>query len=604
MSINVYGLENCFQSSCSDQNSVDTYTGYSSNFPSYNLYNPFTCYFQDSDFTPVGADFDNDGVSEIVIVDNTYLKIYNTLCELEFTIDVGLSIKAMPNIMNYNANAEQEIHVLTNETLEAYEFDGSSYTLINTVDTLSEGDALTCMRIPNDETCFIFEEGSKTVQVYEYSVNIIYDSLNVLSYPFRSFGDFSGVTNSRTGANDVTSFLAPICSQYSSGTTYCDMLEYDGTITTTTNSLNYGLVINGILQQDAFIAKLGSTFRLFVSEILSTTSTNKLGYRIQSLNGANIVNIDSTIVNPIISNWMVGDYNKDGSNEACIIGLLNNTETNNMYISCYDFTGTRFLYENITNKISPLSSPPLNGVIMADFNKSFGTLGFMLYDGIYYLDGSNFTKYVDTGISYNGKSMLIKGNLDGEPAGVFVSGTSSFIISNNNVSTTCGDGICSGFENPLTCAIDCGLNSTGQINYTGDICDTDSQCYSGRCELGECALALSGESCTQNNQCASNECNNGKCTNEGLITLIKNAIGTLFGDDPASLLFVSLVIIAFIVIIVQVGTGSVVISSIVGFFCFIVCVAIGMISLWVLLIMMLILLIVTALLFFSKSQQL
>jgi len=298
---------------------------------------------------------------------------------------------------------------------------------------------------------------------------------------------------------------------------------------------------------------------------------------------------------------MVADYNKNANNKACHI-TVNSTTERSTYFKCYNSIFEETTALNITDVINATKNG-IFGAVLADFNNSKSTLGIGTVEGIYYEDAGTFIKVFDSGFSYDaartGKLITVFGTLDANPALIYTDDTFGFIIKSTSTGVVCGDGECSGLENSLTCPADCSINSSGVVNNTGDGCNVNSDCESGKCEAGFCALKTEGERCTTDNQCYSGECNNNKCTNEGFWTKIKNMIDLLVGKDAVSQFFIAWIIVFVVGVATFIGTKSLPIAGMGAFFTLIFTVFIGMISSWFILITILILVIIAAGLFFG-----
>jgi len=247
---------------------------------------------------------------------------------------------------------------------------------------------------------------------------------------------------------------------------------------------------------------------------------------------------------------------------------------------------------------------------MIDLDNTASTMAIISSSGVFYDNGSSIEYIYSTGVTpshtRNGVPMVLFSDVAGNVGVVYSDDNINLIIKQPTLDILCGDGICQALENAFTCPADCGdpAGTPTDRNDTGDLCFTNENCYSGNCQYGMCEPAPFKAECVQDAQCASLDCNNNRCTREGLATQIKNLFKSLFGSDDLTLLLISLVLIVVLCIGVYLDTKSLVLTVIVGFIGFILCVAMSFISLWVLLIMILITLIIGALIVFTKSQQL
>jgi hypothetical protein len=91
---------------------------------------------------------------------------------------------------------------------------------------------------------------------------------------------------------------------------------------------------------------------------------------------------------------------------------------------------------------------------------------------------------------------------------------------------------------------------------TGEPCQTDDDCASGKCEYGSCVLKQQGVPCIYSTECASGDCHNGLCTKPSLSQNLDNAMNDNFGDDAMSKNIVSIVLMVGIPAVVAIASGG------------------------------------------------
>jgi len=530
----------------------NSFIGYASNYNGIENAVYEKCEIENSVFPVVSADFDNSGVPQIVTTQSSTLKIYDYNCGLVNAITPSGNIRAMPIILNTDGDTLLEIYVINGSSLLGFEYniETGNYDLIKNIDYTEETtnlDAITCVNDGINYTCLAVKQGSKDITLIHITEETTYTNSNALQYAWSSSGSTykTGLANTRTVGN--SDFLTVICGQFTSGISVCDIVDVTGDSIASFNSNNYGFTITSIIHQDAFISKLGGSFRVFVSEKMSTASGSRLSYRIGTLDGTKLVDTSkSDIAEESITNFMVGDYDKDGSNEACIIiknGSFAHNPTNATWLKCYESDISLQTDIDVTDVLNA-SENNFFGAVMADYNTSSSNLGIALYDGIYYQDGSNLVKSYDTNIAKStsrvGRLITVFGNTDASPNSVYTDTSLGFIYRNVASSVNCGDDVCSNSENALTCPVDCGTNASGLVNGTGSPCNNDDDCSNGVCEYGFCALKTANMECTNNNECLSGLCKNNVCTKPSYWDRIDASKVQQFGDDSNTNNFIAL----------------------------------------------------------------
>ena len=452
------------------------YTVYAKNFqnPATDVSNASytSCIPSASIYEPVSMDFNNDGFQEFVISSAHLLQMYDINCQLLNTLDFGSrTISAMPVLLNTDEDAQQEIMVLTDDFLFQFEFN----TLTNNFDILSyinysslnPGlDLFTCpYEISGSEhsRCLAWANGYNSTWVFDITSSTVSELTGNMGTKVRySQNNYNGIAIAKI---DPSHYIAPVC-YVDQGITdrfvRCPMFNASGAFMgNLTSSILSGAFTTAESKLSAFPAKLGSVQRIFISG----KTGGKAFYFITDTSGINLLTVETSSEEP--TPWMVGDYNKDGSNEACIrIHALNS----NHFFRCYNQNLVAIIDYDLGG------AAYFNNGVMADFFPDRAAMGIGDSMGITYYNstGSLFRVY-NKGIGTSGTTIVVNGATGAVPAILFTNGISeSFLLVNTQFNTACGDGICADGENIFTCPSDCNMTCSG---YCGDLnCDSVSPC--------------------------------------------------------------------------------------------------------------------------------
>lgn len=243
------------------------------------------------------------------------------------------------------------------------------------------------------------------------------------------------------------------------------------------------------------------------------------------------------------SNAVFSDFNYDGIIEMCINQDMYRTMTShNYFLNCYD---------SLFNLIYNISTASYYEYISLGKYENTSYMSLLTKDGIYRLNDTNITKIYNLSNinSYQIPLSTIQ-KTDYSNDIVAVSVNNIIIRELTQSLSVCGDGICSLYENPLSCAIDC-FNTNGTINT--DInknptlpCQNDSQCLSGKCIDYRCSYLIVNQVCSADAQCLSQKCTSGKCEQSSLWQWIDQSKNETFGYDAFTSLLVSMLIIIIV----------------------------------------------------------
>jgi hypothetical protein len=570
MVFSVSGNENWFQEANADLNLAggNGFIGFASN---YNNLAPNLsyekCNIDKSLYTPVGTDIDNDLSAEIFVTSTTSKITVNTLeCEVFSEINIiGNKIRAMPVLMNYDEDSKQELVVLTNQTVEWHEYDQDSdnFAMIKQLNyteelNITNLDYLTCNRVENK--CHAYTTQKRNVYEFRPNDNVVTYYVNSstigLSYDLLNNDDYSGTANTRTYGN--TNIYSVICRGKNGNNLLCNILDTDtGELIAEIDEFVSGQALTDIKITSSYIAKVGNLYRVLISGSFSSISGGNF-ILVTDLTGTVLLQESYTGNLKNWSNFVVGDYDKDGDNDACYLERA----SSNLYFTCWD---SSFITPTINQTMNTSHMNYSHHIVVADYNSNEDYLGIGTVEGIFYYSTSTGTVALyNTGVASEGKkgyTMTVTSSAgSGSPSLIYTDSTLGFIVINPLVSEQCGNGVCEDFENAFSCPEDCGVNATGLINETGSPCETDADCDSGKCQDGFCTLNMGGEECTKDSDCISGICQNGICTKETYWQLVEQARKDTYGDDDNTKNFISLFIImggAIAVIMgVVIGFGS------------------------------------------------
>lgn len=263
------------------------------------------------------------------------------------------------------------------------------------------------------------------------------------------------------------------------------------------------------------------------------------------------------------SNIVFTDYNFDGLIEACLFDYRVNGLIGNF--SCYNSAFNKIFSasgEHKNSTYSPfISMMKLNDDDNMVFITRTGIYDFNASDtwNIYNLSYINYVYSMPAGL-------ISKINYSNDIFSVY-----STIIDMLQLKTeivSCGDSICSPFENPLICPEDC-FNQNGTLPQSPYLnptlpCMNNSQCLSGQCIDYRCSYLSVNQACSVDAQCLSDQCTNGICEQSSLAQNLDQAKNEWFGYDDATSNLVALAITLVLSIAVMVIVALVCKSGIVA----------------------------------------
>jgi len=445
------------------------------------------CNLPSSLYTPVSTDLDGDGTQEFILSTSSGIEIYTSACSFVNSLNLGESPNAMPLLNNFDGDEDQEIVILTDDNLEFWSFKNNTFTNEKNINystlqptPLTE---LTCSRetiidpLLNESkqrTCTGFSTtGDQKVYLFYYHNDTVIEKDILTGDNRKPLGGYGGIASTRSGVSESREWYSVICNNIGAGSTNvsCDIINHTGTqYSQFSLDPNTVLGVTSFSKHDVYIGKLQGLLKVFYS----VDNNRKNCHGISDINGNFIVKECDGSNN--YSNYAIGDYDKDGINEACL--LIENSS--GVYFDCYDSAGNTEYSENMTSVMN------FSNIVIADFVPNKTTLGIGSVEGIFYTTPE---RYLTSGIyqdgTYLGNLMVVSSASSGSPIMVYTDDTTGFMIENRLVSASCGNGICEDFESAFSCPSDCGIPEEEDICYSDDDCTTaNPTCLSGKCVRG------------------------------------------------------------------------------------------------------------------------
>lgn len=536
------------------ESSIDEFISFGSHTPSNHLNTSSACTIMvNSLFSPVIGDINSDGVVEVVVATSSNsINIYNANCGFLQSINFGEEIRSMPILLNTDFDPYLDIIVGGVNNIKWFDFDVGldKYIITDSISTLSTVDrGLSCVFDNNMIRCIAVQDLTESLSVYNLTDSsgvTIGLGVNVtpgVTHPFRKPLEFRSYASAKITEPVFFEYM-PCASSNNGAAFYFPIIDFWGVLNLEpiagTDAQNNGLrgcVVN--------TGSLGNTNDY--SGIFGVGADNNENYHAYIFDTAGNSRINF-FAGSDMSNWALADANIDASNEACLLYL--NASTNTDQIVCYDASYTRIFDKQLN------VSDGYRGFAMAQFDNSNDMLEFVTADGIYRYDSvsdsftliSNFSSFVT---DVNG-SIIVSELSTSRDNGVFYTESSKITIFSftSAINVSCGDGICSGSESPLTCPGDCLINISApdqDLLPAGEGCGTNSSlCQSGFCLYGFCTLKGTASECSFDHECVSNSCVSGKCRKAGLWDTLDAGKDESFGDDTNTNNLISLVTMATI----------------------------------------------------------
>jgi hypothetical protein len=254
-----------------------------------------------------------------------------------------------------------------------------------------------------------------------------------------------------------------------------------------------------------------------------------------------------------------------------------------------------------------------NYIAMGKFTDS-PFMSLLTNDGIYFFNSTDFYNvynYTDRKTYQLPISLMQKTAYSNDIIRVASDATYLYLITSQ--AAMCGDGVCSPFENPLTCPTDCfNINATLPVSAlfsVNDFCMSDMECSTGFCDVNKCSLKTGNMDCNLNAECLSNSCSHEKCTDAGISSNFQNMIKNLFGFNAGDGVLFYL-IIAGIIFLIGIGASIYTVhyipavASIVFDIIILICFTfIGITPAWLLLVTIILCFIIAFILFMIVSRQ-
>lgn len=274
----------------------------------------------------------------------------------------------------------------------------------------------------------------------------------------------------------------------------------------------------------------------------------------------NGVNNDEMILFYDLSLNLLKAIKGTGFNEK-YLGSIADVDYNGVNEFCYiedDYTDNFICLDSSYSAIINISFDflDLNFMAMGEYdNKTDGNSDYMELltpEGIYIIQDnlSNLTMVYNFTDGYTNENTLIypvslRNREDFIKDVLVVTPTSLNLYYSEGVGVVCGNGNCEVGETILTCPSDC-LVSGSNLSAVHESCNSDNDCYTGKCEYHLCMYKTTYEYCTNNDQCLSGVCENNKCTKDGIVDLIGDSKNQIVGTNQSDSNFFCMIIIMIV----------------------------------------------------------
>jgi len=495
LSFLVNANSNYFQEANCDNNlpGGSGFTGYSSNYVNQLAsQNYTTCSLSEGLKGSLIFDVNGDNFQEIVVMDDTNVKVYTTDCAFVFETEIGSTNIVKGCAMNFNGNNLQELVLSNTSDILVYEFDDTinSFQLLKNInyDALTGSDSVNiyCDRSTTDIVIGT-ALGSGNVMIFNLSSGTGSSKPAEFTYnPFPYELNQGGSATRKTA--DSLDYHNLVCNVRNGNYFGCAMLDSEGNEENVIGTLgSASFTVDDIFRYSAFVGRMGSTERVFVDLVYEKSSVMQHNsYVFDNSFSTEYFNQGITTSTNETSNWILADYDKDGNKDAC--HLLNNSASGNIEMRCYDssFTSVKIL-QNFGAILN------LTTIAIADFypNNDFLTIatveGLFIYNSTLGTPQQKFSTGVLSNYKTDNTGSIVSLPFSRVPVYVYTDNNRGFVISDVSVSESCGNGICEDFESEFSCPVDC-VN----ITDTG-LCTTDADCPSTYpiCHITACVRIVS-----------------------------------------------------------------------------------------------------------------
>ena len=424
LSILAYGNAYWSQEANAGQNfgsNSKSFTGYSSNFG--NIFSSFgdisysSCVTGASNFTPVAFDVDKDGFPDLVSAQNDKIIVYDQDCSIKFQYQ-NLNSKTITSnlvITNFNQDSDFDVSYFDSTFINVIQFNSTlnNFQRINFLDYSNLQNSLRyiscgfnsdynlglneyvtyCLSWKNNFTYSFKLKNTNNV----YSINISNQTTPLCDATrqctesvLNNFASYK-MSSPAMVKDDNDEYVTYPCLFGRTGVGASELYclgynkygEYNNIKIT---AISKGTTTTRIDYVSSFIAKVQGSKRLFIN-VLGTHIPDKRisNAYMYDLNGNLLFQYGYNHYNSAhLSNWLVGDYDKDGQSDACIIQFSNTTTASTLL--CLDASGTEFT--NIATMTGINYSKSYN---MADYYPEYDVLGFADYHGVFYYNDSSLS---------------------------------------------------------------------------------------------------------------------------------------------------------------------------------------------------------------------
>lgn len=497
----IYANPNCFQESCSDLQlpGGNSFTGYASNIVNSDSSNVYErCILPGSEFSPVVFDYDNDGSLDILITSASNLRFYTANCVLE-KIYTASGSTAMPVITNFDGDDILEIVIShTLSTLEWIHWNSSldDFSVVKEINASENGGSaavtvanIVCSFNSEEKQCDFAEGTNMYIADFDDDIGIYKAGelpTAVVDFDSAAVQISHGLTSVRTTA--LGSYRMSLPSWNGNDAFWYFLNDTGDYMTETTGDISSAstAISRGFSQQGFWAAVGGARYFFGRMDYKKTNREQTIGVWDTGLSSMLYPCGTSycTSSGNLTSNWMVADYDKDGSKEACLF-IKPYLATDEATFRCWK---EPFLSPSVDFQC------PINissSFVMADFYPDNATMAVATPQGILSMENSQCYYAHEIGYAslyteeMNSSGLVLTQGAASSPFYIY-SDTSGlgFVFRNPNAGSACGNGVCEDYENGFSCPADC--LEPGEYECTSD--DDCSTAYP-YCILNTCVAS-------------------------------------------------------------------------------------------------------------------
>jgi len=415
-------------------------------------------------FSPLVADVNYDLVNEIIVFDATNMYVYSFNCSLLTTIVLPAAIVSQPVIIDQDTLLSYDLIINTATRLYLYEFDAINYLVtidsIASIDSNLGSEGIICGTDSND-IC---------MSIYSNELTIFYlnnlTSMNLTPALGSSFAQFSQPLVLMGGGsqfNYITSASkqeTPLLLDYNSAGSQTQKLIFmwsNGTVRQSCTALT------GTPNPASSNAYSGWGSGLYPDRFFhSGQSRGGFTARMFDSSCTLLLSLVAAIGTQGLSNFVLSDFNKDGSEELSIMYYNSTANISQWQLKSFTKGGVALWGYNITNTTG--NKTGYKTLIIADMKPANSYKELITEDGIYSFDGTSFI--LDINITDNrgkvgGVALVAYTDIsNGINRAIYTDSSKITIFGYAGLTESvpylyCGDNTCNNGETMDSCPVDC-----------------------------------------------------------------------------------------------------------------------------------------------------